>query len=83
MIECDKVNGYGRKLDDVLLARLRRNRMQVHSGLAWHFKQNQREQSAINQQRYAGAETEARAAKLGLWRDVEPIPPWVWRKKGD
>ena len=25
-------------------------------------------------------EAEARAAKVGLWRDPDPIPPWVFRR---
>ena len=25
-------------------------------------------------------EEEARAARLGLWRDEKPVPPWEWRK---
>ena len=35
-----------------------------------------------DQQSCAAADIEAIAAKLGLWRDVDPIPPWEFRHKG-
>ena len=28
-----------------------------------------------------GLETEAREARIGLWADLQPVPPWKWRKK--
>ena len=81
-VEWVKVDRYGRKLGKVLLAGLDCNLVQVKRGLAWHYKQYQREQSPTDQQRYAAAEIEARAAKLGLWRDADPVPPWEFRHKG-
>ena len=57
------------------------NLVQVKRRLAWHYKQYQREQSSTDQQSYAAAEIEARAAKLGLWRDADPMPPWEFRHK--
>lgn len=56
--------------------------VQIKRGLAWHYKQYQREQSPTDQQSYAAAEIEARAAKLGLWRDADSMPPWEFRHKG-
>ena len=26
-------------------------------------------------------QAEARAARRGLWRDTNPVPPWEWRRK--
>ena len=34
-----------------------------------------REQPAIDRKAYADEENEAKAARLGLWADVEPVPP--------
>ena len=82
-VEWIKVDRYGRKVGKVLLAGLDCNLEQIKHGLAWHYKQYQREQLPTDQKSYAAAEIEARAAKLGLWRDVEPVPPWKWRKKGN
>ena len=78
-VEWIKVDRYGRKIGKVLLAGLDCNLVQVKRGLAWHYKQYQREQSPSDQQSYAAAEIEARAARLGLWRDAEPVPPWEFR----
>jgi endonuclease YncB( thermonuclease family) len=53
---------------------------QITSGLAWHFKRYERNQSEEDRHRYADAETEARARKFGLWQDSEAAPPWDWRR---
>ena len=55
---------------------------QLQRGMAWHYKQYEREQSPADRQSYAAAEAEARAAKLGLWRDAAPLPPWHFRRNG-
>ena len=81
-VEWVKADRYGRKLGKVLLAGQDANLVQIKRGLAWHYKQYQREQSPTDQQSYAAAEIEARAAKLGLWRDTDPMPPWEFRHKG-
>ena len=70
-VEWAKTDRYGRKVGKVLLA-----------GLAWHYKQYQREQSPTDQQSYAAAEIEARQVQAGLWRDADPVPPWEFRHKG-
>ena len=79
-VEWVKVDKYGRKRGKVLLAGLDCNLVQVKRGLAWHYKQYQREQSPTDQQSYATAEVEAKAAKLGLWRDADSMPPWKFRR---
>ena len=71
-VEWDKVDRYGRKVGKVLLNGLDSNLVQIKRGLAWHYKQYEREQSPADRQSYAAAEAEARAAKLGLWRDAAP-----------
>lgn len=52
----------------------------VTSGLAWHYKTYQNEQSLDDRERYAFTENEARSKRAGLWSDADPIPPWNWRK---
>lgn len=50
------------------------------SGLAWHYKKYQNEQSPEDRERYSFAESEARSKRAGLWSEAEPVPPWDWRK---
>lgn len=80
-VEWAKVDKYGRKVGKVLLAGLDCNLEQVKRGLAWHYKQYEREQSSTDRLSYAAAEIEARGAKLGLWMDADPMPPWEFRRK--
>ena len=61
---------YGRILGDVFLDGRWINFEQVSEGWAWHYKEYNK--SAV----LADAETEAREAKLGLWADDSPTPPW-------
>jgi len=53
----------------------------ISAGLAWHYKQYQKEQEAGDRQRYAAAEQDARSTHLGLWRDADPVPPWQYRRR--
>lgn len=52
----------------------------IEAGLAWHYKRYQGEQSAEDRQRYARAEDDARARRLGLWHDPHPVAPWDYRR---
>ena len=54
---------------------------QVTAGFAWWYRKYAKEQSAEDARSYETAEQEARARRVGLWRDAEPTPPWDWRKK--
>ncbi len=49
------------------------NREQVRQGRAWDY-------AWFPFGGYADDERAARKARLGLWRDASPIPPWEWRK---
>ena len=40
-----------------------------------------REQSEVDQVLYEAAEDQARAERVGLWRDPDPVPPWEWRRR--
>jgi endonuclease YncB( thermonuclease family) len=52
---------------------------QLRAGLAWHYKEYEKEQSPTDRQLYAKAEQEARTQKRGLWKDPAPTPPWEYR----
>jgi endonuclease YncB( thermonuclease family) len=80
VIEYEKTDRYGRTLGKVLVGGRDVNLEQIRAGLAWHYKHYQDEQSMEDRQLYADAETEARSARCGLWADLNPIPPWDFRR---
>ena len=80
VIEWTKRDKYQRLVGKVLLAGRDINITQIEAGLAWHYKKYATEQSPKDRQRYTRAEEQARASRLGLWRDSHPVPPWEYRK---
>jgi endonuclease YncB( thermonuclease family) len=68
-------DSYGRTLGRVLVAGSDANAAQVRDGYAWVFRRFENDPALIAQ------EAEAKAAGRGLWRDPEPLPPWVWRER--
>ncbi len=52
---------------------------QMKAGLAWHYKQFEREQAPPDRSLYAAVEREARAQGAGLWKELAPVPPWEFR----
>jgi endonuclease YncB( thermonuclease family) len=54
---------------------------QLTVGLAWWYRYYAAEQSGEDQLRYEFAESEARARKVGLWVDAQPLRPWEWRRR--
>lgn len=52
---------------------------QIKRGMAWHYKQYQRDQTQEDRMTYALAESEARANRLGLWADDSPVAPSTFR----
>ncbi|TWO69131.1 thermonuclease family protein [Caenimonas sedimenti] len=75
-----KVDRYGRLVAKVVVGGVDCNLRQVALGLAWHYKDYEREQLAEDRAAYATAESEARDRRSGLWRDDEPLAPWAYRR---
>ena len=69
----DERDRYGRVLARLGVGGLDVNHQMVTDGLAWHFTRYSDDADL------EAAESEARAAKRGLWRDPERIAPWDWR----
>jgi endonuclease YncB( thermonuclease family) len=80
-VEYTKQDKYGRTLGKITVDGIDANLEQVKTGMAWHYKKYQNEQSVDDRLIYAQAEEQARSARLGLWQDTEPTAPWVWRKQ--
>ena len=76
----NKRGRYGRIIGKVLLNNEDVNLMQVKRGLAWHYKQYEREQEVEDRALYAQGEYLAQKDRLGLWNDNKPMPPWDFRK---
>lgn len=79
-VEWGKKDKYGRIVGKVRIDGQDINLLQVQRGLGWHFKEYEREQPPEDRATYAQAEEMARAGRLGLWQDKDPVPPWTWRK---
>lgn len=76
VVEYDKLDRYKRILGKIKLNGKDVNLEQIASGMAWHYKKYQGEQSQSDRLEYSEAESEAKNAKRGLWRDPDPIAPW-------
>lgn len=88
-LEGDKLDRYGRTVAKVWVSSpycphcpktLDAGLATLTIGLAWHYKKYQNEQSVEDRERYAFAEYEAKSKRAGLWSEVNPVPPWDWRK---
>lgn len=67
---------YGRTVGDLVLIDGKRvNEKIVRAGWAWWYRQYDRSDWELME-----AESEARAARVGLWLDPNPVPPWVFRR---
>lgn len=80
-VEYNKRDRYGRAVGKIIVDGKDANLAQIKAGMAWHYKQYQKEQSADDRVAYASAEEQARVGRRGLWQDNEPTPPWEYRKK--
>lgn len=74
-VETSKKDRYGRNIGVVTLSnKVILNEALLKNGYAWHYTEY--DSSAI----WSGFEASAKANKLGLWIDSNPIAPWLWRK---
>ena len=80
-VDTSKKDRYGRWVGVIFVDGVDANLAMVTAGMAWHYKQYEREQSASDRQLYANAENQARSRRAGLWLDPNPTPPWEYRKE--
>lgn len=73
-VESRGTDKYARTIGRVSVDRSDVNAAMLDSGLAWHFKKFD------GRKDMAEREESAKQARVGLWADRDPIPPWVWRK---
>ena len=75
----EKTDRYQRTLGKVTLNEQDICLEQVKRGMAWHYKQYQRDQSSEDRLKYDQAEKEARQNRIGLWADESPVEPSKFR----
>lgn len=80
-VEPSKLDRYQRMVAKVFVQGQDASLAQLHAGLAWHYKDYEREQPREDRLAYANAEDTARAARLGLWQDRQPLAPWEFRRQ--
>lgn len=71
------VDRYKRLVSVIKRGELNINRRMVEEGWAWAYRQYLDRPHASE---YIKAEEQARARKLGLWKQNNPQPPWEFRK---
>jgi endonuclease YncB( thermonuclease family) len=80
----EKTDQYGRLLGKVVVdaqgAQKDAAEEMLWSGLAWHYKYYEREQSVADRETYNRVEMFARGKKRSLWTDKSPTPPWDFRR---
>ncbi len=72
-IEWTEQDRYQRTLGFVYVGKHSVNQELVEEGWAWHYKKYSTDE------RLAHAETAARTAKIGLWKEPQRVAPWDWR----
>ena len=80
-IETSKIDRYGREIGKVVHNGADICLEQVKHGMAWWYRDYRYEQSPEDRVLYEAVEDSAKAGKLGLWADKEPVAPWEWRRR--
>ena len=70
---------YGRTVAIVHVGDTLLNAELVHTGQAWVYGHFCRSQPLCGQMK--SLEREARAQRIGIWSEPDPMPPWVWKHR--
>jgi len=81
LVTWDKKDKYYRILGKVIVDGNDANYEQLTKGLAWYYKQYEKDLSDEDKKRYSEAEEWVRNYTEGLWADSNSIPPWEFRRK--
>lgn len=80
-VEYKKQDRYKRKVGKIILGKQDICLQMIKDGMAWHYKDYEKEQSKNDRDLYSQAELKAREAKIGLWQDSKAIAPSAFRHK--
>lgn len=88
-LDCIDTDRYGRSVCKVFVApasapagprTLDAGLAMLTLGMAWWYRHYAWEQTPQERGQHEFAEAEAKARRIGLWRDADPLPPWDWRR---
>lgn len=80
-VEYKKLDKYKRKVGKVIMDNQDVCLAMIELGMAWHYKDYEKEQSKLDRDLYSQAEIKARNEKHGLWQASNPIAPSEFRHK--
>lgn len=80
-VEYKKQDRYKRKVGKVIFEGKDICLAMIELGMAWHYKDYEKEQSKTDRDLYSQAEIKAREAKIGIWQATNPIAPSEFRHK--
>lgn len=76
MVVVVNTDRYGRTVGDVTCEDVHANEEMVRTGNAWVYRHYDK-----GFEYFYSIEEAAKEAKLGLWVDEQPTPPWEWRHR--
>lgn len=76
-----KLDKYQRKVGKVILYEQDICLAMIELGMAWHYKDYEKEQSKTDRDLYSQAELKARESNIGLWQLSNAIDPSAFRRK--
>ncbi len=80
-VETAKIDKFGRVVGRVILDGQDINLKQLQLGMAWVYRAYLKELSKEDRATYLEAEAQSKVTPVGLWKDSNPVEPWIWRKK--
>ena len=79
-VDYKKLDKYQRKVGKVILDKQDICLAMIELGMAWHYKDYEKEQSKTDRDLYSQAEVKARESRIGLWQLSNAIKPSAFRR---
>jgi endonuclease YncB( thermonuclease family) len=78
-VEYKKQDRYKRKVGKIILDKQDICLQMIKDGMAWHYKDYEKEQSKTDREMYSQAEDKAKKEKIGLWQSANNVKPSEFR----
>lgn len=79
-VRAQSTDRYGRTIGTVYTGGQDACLAMIQQGMAWHYTRYASTQPGNEALRYNLEARKAMVARIGLWRDPSPLPPWEWRR---